>query len=74
MEGRKKLQDYLTDRGVDEPWRNSIPLLCREGEVIWACGVGTGAVPRWNKDEDNVRLAWEGNMPWKSPERKAAGK
>ncbi len=69
MSGTRKLQDYLTDKGVDEPWRDEIPLLCREEEVLFAAGVGAGAVPDWNADEDNVRLRWEGDLPWKQTER-----
>jgi tRNA(Ile)-lysidine synthase len=71
MQGRKKLQDYLTDRGIDEPWRDSIPLLCRDGEVIWVCGVGTGAIPRWENDGSRVRVICKGNMPWKTEESEA---
>lgn len=69
MRGQKKLQDYLTDRGIDEPWRDSIPLLCRDGEVIWACGVGTGAVPLWEAGRSSVRLICKGKMPWIKEEK-----
>lgn len=64
MNGSRKLQDYMVDRGIDEPWRDRIPLLCRGNEVIWVAGVGTGSVPRWDPDADNVRLMWTGKMPW----------
>ena len=64
MNGSRKLQDYLTDRGIDEPWRDRIPLLCRGNEVIMAAGVGTGAVPRWKPEENNIRLEWTGDLPW----------
>ena len=70
MEGSRKLQDYLTDRGIDEPLRDEIPLICRGSEVLMAAGVGTGAVPRWNTDAANVRLKWKGWMPWSLKERK----
>ncbi len=69
MNGSKKLQDYLTDRGIDEPWRDLIPLLCRGEEVVMAAGVGTGAVPRWQTDADNVRIVWSGEIPWAKKER-----
>ena len=69
--GHRKLQDYLTDRKVPQPWRDRIPLLCRGKEVLLVCGVGAGAVPRWNPDEQRVRLQWTGDMPWiKETERK----
>ena len=65
MNGEQKLQDYLVNRKVDGPWRDRIPLLCREDEVLWVPGVGTGGIPRWKSDADNLRLEWTGEMPWK---------
>ena len=65
MDGSRKLQDYLTDRGIEAPWRDEIPLLCRDNEVIWVAGVGTGAVPRQTGDGSRqIRLRWTGQMPW----------
>ncbi len=64
MAGRKSLQDYLTDRKTDAPFRDRIPLLCRGSEVLWAAGVGAGDVPRWQKDQEHIRLEWRGCMPW----------
>jgi len=61
--GSRKLQDYLTDRKIDEPFRDRIPLLCRGSEVLLVCGVGAGGIPEWNKDRA-VRLTWLGDMPW----------
>ena len=63
-EGSRKLQDYLTDRRVDEPFRDMIPLLCRGNEVLLAAGIGAGSVPRWETIGDPVRLTWTGRMPW----------
>lgn len=62
--GSRKLQDYLTDRKIPEPFRDRIPLLCRGGEVLLACGVGAGDIPAWNPDIPNVRLTWYGKTPW----------
>ena len=62
--GSRKLQDYLTDRKVDEPFRDRIPLLCRGNEVLLVCGVGAGNVPAWNPADDPVRLTWTGAIPW----------
>lgn len=70
MTGSRKLQDYLTDRRVDEPLRDEIPLICRGNEVLWAAGIGTGAIPRWESGKKNIRLKWQGEMPWMSKERK----
>lgn len=38
--GRKSLSDYLTDRKIDRPLRDRIPLLTLGSEVLWAVGVG----------------------------------
>ena len=62
--GSRKLQDYLTDRHVAEPFRDQIPLLCRDGEVLLVCGVGAGNIPIWNEHSPSVRLTWHGNIPW----------
>ena len=62
--GSRKLQDYLTDRKIPEPFRDMIPLLCRDGEVLLVCGVGAGNIPRWDPARDNTRLTWHGEMPW----------
>lgn len=71
MKGCRKLQDYFTDRGIDEPWRDDIPLLCRGNEVLMAAGVGCGAVPMWSDEANNVRLKWSGDLPWITEEREA---
>ena len=62
--GSRKLQDYLTDRRIGEPFRDRIPLICRGNEVLLVCGVGAGNIPRWNRDESPVRITWHGDMPW----------
>ena len=66
----RKLQDYLTDRKIPEPWRDRIPLLCRGNEVLLAAGVGAGNIPRWQPGNTNIRLVWEGPMPWMGDTRK----
>ena len=69
MDGSRKLQDYLTDRKIDRAWRDRIPLLCRGNEVLWAAGVGTGAVPPRRAGEKHLRLQWIGPMPWNEGEK-----
>ena len=64
MAGSRKLQDYLTDRGIDAPWRDRIPLICRGNEVLLVAGVGAGSIPRWTGEKDWIRLTWQGDMPW----------
>ena len=60
MAGSRKLQDYLVDRGVDAPARDSVPLICRGQEVLFAAGVGAGAIPSWDGTKRNIRLKWTG--------------
>ena len=63
--GSKKLQDYLTDRRIPAPFRDRIPLLCRDNEVLLAGGVGAGNIPDWYLIKSaSVRLTWHGDMPW----------
>ena len=62
--GSKKLQDYLTDRRIPEPFRDQIPLLCRDNEVFLVCGVGAGNIPVWDQRLQPVRLTWYGDTPW----------
>lgn len=40
MSGEKLLSDYLTDRGIDRPLRETLPLLAVGKRVIWVGGVG----------------------------------
>ena len=62
--GSRKLQDYLTDRRIGEPFRDQIPLICRGNEVLLVCGVGAGNIPRWNREDHPVRITWHGETPW----------
>lgn len=62
--GSRKLQDYLTDRRIEEPFRDQIPLLCRGNEVLLVCGVGAGNIPSWDQHQSAVRLTWYGKTPW----------
>ncbi len=62
--GSRKLQDYLTDRKIEEPFRDQIPLLCRDGEVLLVCGVGAGNIPPMDQYSFPVRLTWHGKTPW----------
>lgn len=64
MQGRQSLQDYFVNRHVDEPFRDRVPLVCRGSEVLFACGIGAGAIPRWSEHEQNIRISAAGEMPW----------
>ncbi len=62
--GKKSLQDELTDRRVDAPFRDRVPLICRGSEVLLIGGVGAGNLPRITKDDDPVMLRWRESFPW----------
>ena len=62
---RRELGEYLRERDIDLPFRGRIPLLCRGREVLLAAGVGAGDVPPYSPDRANVRLTWQGAMPWR---------
>ena len=62
--GRQSLQDYFVNRRVDEAFRDRVPLVCRDSEVLLAGGVGAGAIPRMKADDDRVLLVWTEAFPW----------
>lgn len=62
--GKQSLQDYFTNRRVDAPFRDRVPLLCRSSEVLLAAGVGAGNVPALTDVTGAACLAWDGSMPW----------
>lgn len=64
MAGRQSLQDYLTNRHVDAPFRCAVPLLCRGSEVLLAGGVGAGCIPRADEMSDPVLVRWTMTFPW----------
>jgi tRNA(Ile)-lysidine synthase len=37
--GRKKVSDFFTERKVPRGRRQSIPILERDGDIIWICGM-----------------------------------
>ena len=38
--GDRLLSDYLTDRKIDRPLRDCIPLVAVRNRVLWVCGIG----------------------------------
>lgn len=62
--GRQSLQDYLINRRVDAPFRDSVPLLCRGSEVLLAAGVGAGDLPLMDETKALLMVRWVGDMPW----------
>ena len=64
MKNHRKLQDYLTDRKIDGPFRDHIPLLCRGDEILWVIGVGPSESCRISDQKDAVILRYTGQLPW----------
>lgn len=62
--GRQSLQDYLTNRRVDAPFRDRVPLVCRGSEALLVGGVGAGNIPRFETMDDPVLLRWTEAFPW----------
>lgn len=56
MRGRKLLSDYLTDRKIDRPLRDYVPLIARDREVLWAVGVGISETCALRAGTQAVRL------------------
>lgn len=61
--GEKSLQDYLTDRKVDRPFRDYVPLLCMDEQVVWVIGIGPGEEVRVSTGTEAVLLRYEGTLP-----------
>ena len=62
--GVKRLQDVFTDRKVDAPLRDRVPLLCRGNEVLLIAGVAAGDLPFADEKKNLWTLRWEGYLPW----------
>ena len=62
--GRQSLQDYFTNRRVDAPFRDRVPLVCRGSEVLLIGGVGAGDIPRLDTINHPVLLRWTTAFPW----------
>lgn len=72
MNGKKSLQDYLTDKKVDRPFRDHLPLLCKGQEVLWVIGVGASEKMRAHPDDSmNVLLHYPGRLIMNTPSQSA---
>lgn len=60
----KHLQDVFTDRKVDAPFRDRVPMVCRKDEVLLIAGVMAGNVPPADEKKNLWTLRWEGYLPW----------
>lgn len=62
--GMKHLQDVFTDRKVDAPFRDRVPMVCRKDEVLLIAGVTAGNLPPADEKKNLWTLRWEGYLPW----------
>ena len=56
--GSKSLSDYLTDRKIDRPLRDRIPLLAKGRDILWVIGVGISNQAALKPDSDAVELTY----------------
>jgi tRNA(Ile)-lysidine synthase len=56
--GSKSLSDYLTDRKIDRPLRDRIPLLAKDREILWVVGVGISDCAALRPDSDAVEWTY----------------
>ena len=56
MQGEKLLSDYLTDRKIDRPRRDVLPLIACGERVLWVCGVGISQDAALREGDDGIRL------------------
>lgn len=63
--GSKPLRRYLTDRKLDAPFREILPVLAQGREVLWIPGLATSEALRQNPNEAQWRLAVQDNpLAW----------
>lgn len=61
MSGKKRLSDYLSDRKVPLMMRDSIVLLAKGSEVLWAVGVGVSETSKLKTSSKIIRICYWGN-------------
>lgn len=57
--GEKLLSDYFTDRKIDRPLRNTVPLVAQGSRILWAVGVGISQEAALQSNLDQaLQLEW----------------
>ena len=59
MEGKMKLKKYFINKNIPEDNRNSILLLCKDKEVLWASGIGLSEKLRSNGNTPKYKITLE---------------
>jgi tRNA(Ile)-lysidine synthase len=54
MTGHKKLQDFMVDAKVPEPWRDRVPLLVAGRGIAWVAGWRIAEWARVGPDDRQV--------------------
>ena len=58
--GDRLLSDYLTDRKIDRPLRDFLPVLARERRILWIGGVGISETAKLRGDSTcAIRITYE---------------
>ncbi len=64
MQGKKPLKEYMIDHGIDRPFRDAWPLICRGQEVLWVIGIGASEKLRVNENTaPEHKLIFSGYLP-----------
>ena len=54
----------MIDRGIDQPFRDGWPLVCRDHEVLWVIGVGASEKLRVMPNDTEIKqLYYSGRLP-----------
>ena len=63
MKGTKSLKEHMIDIGMDRPFRDAWPLICRGSEVLWIVGIGASEKLRVHEGEKSLKLIYKGSLP-----------
>ena len=59
--GEKLLSDYFTDKKIDRPLRDFIPLVAIDNKILWAIGIGISEDAKLLPDCTAAELIWNTN-------------
>ena len=57
---RRPLKDLLREAGVPPWWRNALPLLYVDDELVWIAGVGSSIEYRCKPDAEGILIEFDG--------------
>ena len=56
MNGTKKIKDYFIDKKIPKEFRDKIPLLADDENIIWILGYATSQIYRVTGDTKNILI------------------